>query len=323
MLFRSCIGNLVHQTLEDIEILFVDDCSTDSSLQLLRECQRQYPEKVRVIASPDNRRAGGARNLALDIATGEYIGFVDCDDLPDLQMFEKLYQRAAETGSDMVDGGFIYDGQDSIVLYTSDETTGRQTPAKRKQLIITGGYLWSKLIRRELIERYHLRFREHIPMLEDADFLDMIWSVADTIENVKEVIYRYKNTEGSLSKKRDRDSYFNSLYEAMNAIYEKEHRLSIYPKIKEALEYEMLQMYSSAVNACLESHLAGEDYPALEWLEKFRKLRKRTAVAGYENKYVMEKLPVLDRAIMQMNDENPKKLMGAAKGMKWEFESHR
>lgn len=321
--FGGCIGNLVNQTLEDIEIIFIDDCSTDDSLSVLYECQTQYPDRVRVIESPENRRAGGARNLGLDAATGEYIGFVDCDDVPDVRMFEKLYAKAKEGDYDLVDGGFIYEGKDSLVLYTGDEDTGVLDAKKRSTLIARGGYLWSKLVRRELIEKHHLRFREKVPMLEDADFWDYLLSVAFSIGNLKEIVYRYKDTDGSLSKKMDRTPYLHSLYTAIEAVYEKEHGLHNYRKIKEAVEYEMILWYSSAVNACLASHIAEEGYPVKEALEKFRRLRRRIAAPGYANKRVQDVIPTMDIAIMQMNDENPEKLLEAAKEMKWEFESKR
>lgn len=311
--FAGCIGNLVHQTLEDIEIIFIDDCSTDKSLAILRECQRQYPEKVRVIASEKNSRAGGARNRGLDVAAGEYIGFVDSDDLPDVRMFEKLYSRAAETGADIVDGGFLYEKENRAVCYTADEDTGVQTGEKRRRLIAGGGYLVTKLVRRSLFERYRLRYRENIPMLEDADILTFLLSVAENIGNLKEVIYCYRDTEGSLSKKCDRDSYLNSLYEAMTAIYEKEHTLPVYGDIREAVEYEMLQMYSYAVNACADAYLKGENYPVDEWLEKFRAFRIKYISPGYRNPYVADKIPRQDCRIMEMNDENPKKLLETLK----------
>ncbi len=319
--FRGCIGNLVHQTLEDVEIIFVDDCSTDNSLQILYECQRQYPDKVRVIASPDNRRAGGARNLGLDVATGEYVGFVDCDDIPDVKMFEKLYQTAKDGDYDIVEGGCIYESKGEIVVFTEDKNCGVLDAKKRSSLIMRGGYLWNKIFRRELIEKAHLRFRERVPMLEDADFLNYMFATAFSITTVKEILYRYKDTDGSLSKKRDRESYCGCLYEAMWANYDRLHGLPNYRKIRNAVEFDLIQYYSFAVNACLESHIAGESYDALGMMEKLRKLRRRIISPGYANERAQKVLQKLDLAIMQMNDDNPKKLLEVAGELKWQFSS--
>ena len=317
--FGGCIGNLVHQTLEDIEIIFIDDCSTDNSLSVLYECQRQYPDMVRVIASPENRRAGGARNLGLDLATGEYIGFVDCDDFPDVMMYEKMYSKAKEGNYDIVDGAFIDMVHQEVRLFITDENTGVLDGEKRSRLLVRGGYLWSKLVRRELIEKYHLRFREHVAMLEDADFLDFLLAVAYSAGNVNDVIYRYNDTVGALSKTKKQKDYTESSYTVMEAIYERMYNLPNYKDIEEALEYGIIRFYVSAVIDCIEHYLAKEDFPALEILDRLRKLRRKVARPGYTNQYLRGVLEPIELEIAKMNDEDPKSLLMTAKTQQWEF----
>ena len=75
-----CMDSLVNQTISDYEIIAVDDCSTDNSLEILHDYERKYPEKVRVISSSVNKKQGGAKNLGLGRAKGEWIGFIDSDD---------------------------------------------------------------------------------------------------------------------------------------------------------------------------------------------------------------------------------------------------
>ena len=189
--FAGCIGNLVHQTLEDIEIIFIDDCSTDDSLSVLYECQRQYPDKVRVITSHENHGACGASNMGIDIATGEYIGFVNCDDFPDVIMYEKLYEKAKECDYDMVDGAYIDAEHQETRLSTTNENTGILDEEKRSRLLEKGGYLWSRIVRRELIEDNHLRFCEHVYVLEDTDFLSGLLTAVRSVGNVHDVVYRH------------------------------------------------------------------------------------------------------------------------------------
>ncbi len=99
---RYCMDSLLGQTFSDMEIIGVDDASTDDSLVILREYERDFPGKVRVVASPVNRRQGGAKNLGLQAASGDWIGFVDSDDWVAPDCYEKLLARAASTGADMV-----------------------------------------------------------------------------------------------------------------------------------------------------------------------------------------------------------------------------
>ena len=97
-----CMDSLVNQTIEDYEIIAVDDCSTDDSLNILRNYEKEYPQKVKVIASPVNKKQGGAKNLGLAQAAGEWIGFIDADDWVTPDFYEKLLKKAQETGADMV-----------------------------------------------------------------------------------------------------------------------------------------------------------------------------------------------------------------------------
>ena len=98
-----CLGNLVHQTLPGLELILVNDASTDGSDTILAACEQQFPENIILINLEENLGPGGARNVGLSYASGEYIGFVDSDDLADPTMFETLYAHAKEGNYDMVD----------------------------------------------------------------------------------------------------------------------------------------------------------------------------------------------------------------------------
>ena len=99
---QYCMDSLVNQTIDDYEIIAVDDASTDNSLEILKDYERKHPEKVRVITYPVNRRQGGAKNEGLKAAKGDWIGFIDSDDWVTPDYYEKLLARAAQTGADMV-----------------------------------------------------------------------------------------------------------------------------------------------------------------------------------------------------------------------------
>ena len=74
---QYCLESLVHQTFADMEIIAVDDASTDNSLEILRQYEKEYPGRVKVITYPVNRRQGGAKNEGLKVASGDWIGFID------------------------------------------------------------------------------------------------------------------------------------------------------------------------------------------------------------------------------------------------------
>ena len=104
---RKCLNSVCNQTLQDIEIICINDCSTDGSLEILREYAGK-DIRIKLIELFENGGAAKARNIGIDIAEGEYLGFVDSDDFVDLDFYEKLYQKAVETDADVVKGAYKY-----------------------------------------------------------------------------------------------------------------------------------------------------------------------------------------------------------------------
>lgn len=98
---EECLNSLVQQTLNGIEILVVDDGSTDGSLKIAEHFQDQFPWKVKVFAKENGGQAS-ARNVALERAQGEYLGFVDSDDWVDTTMYQQMYEAAVEQSADIV-----------------------------------------------------------------------------------------------------------------------------------------------------------------------------------------------------------------------------
>ena len=96
---KECMDSLINQTLKDIEIICIDDGSTDGSYELLQEYAKQ-DSRIRILTQ-NHKKQGAARNYGISVAKGEYIGFCDSDDWCDFDMFEKFYLRAKETGADV------------------------------------------------------------------------------------------------------------------------------------------------------------------------------------------------------------------------------
>ena len=127
---KKCVESLLSQTLEDIEILLVDDGSPDRCGEIADEYAAREP-RVKAFHQK-NAGLGPARNTGIEHATGEYVGFVDSDDWVDSQMFERLYSAAAKCDADIVVGGHrdVVEGHvrvakphplAGVTLYGSDE----------------------------------------------------------------------------------------------------------------------------------------------------------------------------------------------------------
>ena len=130
---KKCIESLLNQTLEEIEIVIVNDGSTDHSKQILEEYANNYKDKVKLF-SKENGGQASARNLALKNCEGKYIGFLDSDDYVKPEMFEKLYKKAEAEILDYVGCGymdFTYKEGKQVVL---KEYTGQKVCRSNREM---------------------------------------------------------------------------------------------------------------------------------------------------------------------------------------------
>ncbi len=169
----KCFLSLVSQTIgiAEMELIFVDDASTDNGAtwELMQEFEKAYPQNVMVIHLDTNMRQGGARNAALEYATGEYVAFVDADDFVTDDFLEKAYGRAKETDADIVQFEYYY-YKDRVGVMSAgkgvrDEIIVVDSVESRRRLLmeekLTYG-CWNKLYRRELVLRAGVGYAEHV-----------------------------------------------------------------------------------------------------------------------------------------------------------------
>ena len=153
-----CLDSLVSQSLDpcEYEIIAVDDCSADNSYEILKSYAEKYPGRFIAIHSERNLHQGGAKNLGLAIAKGEWLGFIDADDWVVPDYYERLISRAEETGADMVgcDYSLTYEHSfkvGEVVHNNNFEQTGVMDRDKYKKLLIETGSLVVKVYKRNLI----------------------------------------------------------------------------------------------------------------------------------------------------------------------------
>lgn len=238
-----CLGNLLNQTLADIEILLIDDASTDNTLSILKDAQNQFPEKVRLFCQDTNHGPGAARNIGLRAAAGDYIGFVDADDMVDTSMYEKLFKKAKETGADITDCAFFRESQDRALIQFTEDMRG-PVDGKKKADAMIGGFTVTKLFRRELLQAPPLYFREEYG-LEDMDFLMAAIARAETLAAVDEILYVYKDSGNSLSKELDFDKYIHNHLTAMTGIFEALSSREDYAELQDAAEICMTTLFTN------------------------------------------------------------------------------
>jgi glycosyltransferase involved in cell wall biosynthesis len=191
---HRCLDSVVNQVLQDIEIICVDDCSTDQSLAILNEYAAR-DGRVKVLRNKENRGQNAARNVALKVAQGEYLGFVDSDDYVDLEFYEKLYARTGKNNADIVKGD----------IYIDATALGQKSQYIRINVSIHDSkmnfwtFLWSAIYRRILIADNNIVFPEGITNCGDTVFLGKAVLAAKDIQTVDGIFYRWIRRADSIS----------------------------------------------------------------------------------------------------------------------------
>lgn len=202
----KCLESLIKQTLNDIEIICVNDGSMDNSLAILKEFASK-DSRIRII---DNQHQGVAktRNTGIEQSTGEYIGFVDSDDYIDIDFFEKLYKSATKSNSDIAIASIlkhknffnIYNAK-----YTKEETAITiQDKIKlcedKKHFFF---YAWNKIYHSGFIKENNIKFSEG-QIYEDVMFAIKALYYSNKIISVYGTKYHYIEHENSLTKYKDK-----------------------------------------------------------------------------------------------------------------------
>lgn len=299
-----CMDSLVNQTIDDYEIIAVDDASTDNSLEILQEYANMYPGKVKVIACPVNRRQGGAKNEGLKVATGEWLGFIDSDDWVVPDYYEKLITRAEETDADVVgcDYSLVHthtlETGEIVQVNTSDQTGALDTE-KRRKLLLRPGSMVVKIFRHSVIRENNLRFPENI-FYEDNCASPLWWLYFTRFERVEEPLYFYYQHENStvhrISEQRCRDRM--RAEEIFLEECEKRGFLEMYER---EIEYSFTQLFFTNT---LFTYMQGEKHPKLSFVRELREAVDRRFPDFQKNEYYRELTGAEEQRLIAMQGQS-------------------
>lgn len=197
---RQCLDSLVGQTLQDIEIIIVNDGSTDNSEAICREYLGK-DSRFKLVCKI-NGGLSSARQAALDVATGEYFCACDADDWVEPEMYKKLYQKAVETNADIVMCDYYSeynDGETKVSHY------GKTIPTNNEDIIdaaLNGRFpcsVWSKLFKRNIFEKYNLSWEQGINMGEDFLMTLKMLQHPVNIAYLPVCLYHYRRMPGESS----------------------------------------------------------------------------------------------------------------------------
>ncbi len=200
-LIDRCLRSLMCQTVSvtSIEIICVDDASTDGTLDKLKEWELVLGNILKVIQCETNGKQGTARNIGIEYAEADYIAFIDADDWVEMDYIEKLYRPAVIGNFDVVCCSYQRDSSKELTYFENRET-GKECRSlqidsveKRKiffNLYSMGHPVWGKLIKKELLVENEIYFPEQITY-EDAYFEALLHFYASTVYLYEEQLYHY------------------------------------------------------------------------------------------------------------------------------------
>lgn len=231
---KRCMDALVNQTLADIEIIAVNDGSTDQSLQILQEYAEKY-DNIRIIEKENGGQAT-ARNLGIRECSGEYIGFADSDDYVDTTMFEKMYLLAKEKDCDMVECYFNYlmetDGEPKIL-----QPRGRVREYKNQQDMLIDPQVspWNKLYRREVLMQPDVYFPEGLIYEDTAFYIKTIPHVKSAAYLDEQLVYYF--LRGNSTMNANKSQKVGNIFPVLENILEFYKKHGFYEEYKQELEY--------------------------------------------------------------------------------------
>lgn len=231
---EECIQSVLHQSLSDIEVICVDDGSTDGSLRLLQEYQKR-DDRIKVFHQ-ENQGVTVARGVGLKLADGEYVGFMDCDDWLEPNMFEDLYEYATKNQVNFVSSGYIMEGAYSTMhfdcipegIYAGDgllELRNNAIYNLAEQEIGFRGSLCNKLFERNFISEVFFSIPSVLAIGEDKMCVLKCALEAKRVGVLHKSYYHYRQHANSVvhSSKADYLLCVNDIYTYLKSVYSHEN----------------------------------------------------------------------------------------------------
>lgn len=235
-----CLASLEKQSYDYLELVFVNDCSRDGSLQVIEDFKKMMEHReslvVKVLSHETNQGVAAARNTGLENATGDYIYYVDADDWLDEQAIQWTVEEAERTGADIV--GFEW-----YLSFAKKERLMKQphfsTPTEAITQMLEGRMrwnLWVFLVKRSLYEVHGIRFIPKMNMGEDMMVMFKLFSVAEKVSYLDKALYHYgQSNEDSLTK-----------------VYSDRHVAEVTQNMKEVMCFLSVGIYAETIGSKMD-----------------------------------------------------------------------
>ena len=282
-----CVESLVNQTLDDLELIFVDDHGTDDSIAAVRQYLEAYSGKkqFRFLETSVNSGPGVARNVGIEAASGEYVAFVDSDDWVELDYCESLYKAASRKNADLCCCNLrkenIRDGSSEEIA--NPKVSGGEFSDKKRKYFLTRfvAYFWTFLYRRKFLLDNGLFF-PGTSSSEDSSFLASCILAAGRFASVERPLYHYMIRSRSLSTRVDPGKYRQKL-SSFDELLAYARRRDLYDRDKEEIDF--IYVKKAFLMAAL-TYVANEPKPDAAVLKELHNTLERQVPDYASNKYL-------------------------------------
>lgn len=212
---ERCAKSLFEQTLNDIEILFINDCTLDGSMKVLEKVIDKYLIQirdkkyiVRTLKMPTNSGLPAVRRYGIQLCTGDYIIHCDSDDWIEFRMLEKMYLKAQENKADIVVCDYMEsDGQDYNIIHKGCRNAEKDIFLRNVMLQKYTWALWNKLVRRDLYINNEFVFPQKNMGEDMATVIQLLWH-SNSIAYVEEPLYFYYQNNMSITRQKNETAYY-------------------------------------------------------------------------------------------------------------------
>lgn len=223
----KCLNTLVNQTLQDIEIIVVNDGATDGSQKIIDKYAKEYSVVKSYVK--ENGGLSDARNFGMKYATGEYIGYIDSDDFVELDMFETLYDKAVEGDYDIVECNLRHTYPDA-----EDIEIGEHIQDKKEMLMFGRSVVWNKIYKREWLEGTKVIFPKGC-IYEDVEFFLKLVPHIRKYAYVEPASVHYVQRSSSINNMSSAKTL--DILKILDHIYDYYKENGYYEEYEEALEF--------------------------------------------------------------------------------------
>lgn len=299
-----CLNSLVNQTIDDYEIIAVDDCSTDDSFAMLKDFEKRYGDKFHAVHSDVNKHQGGAKNIGIRMAKGDWIGFIDSDDWIVPDMYEKLINKAQSSGADIVGCDYSLTNEHSMKPGQIEHNNRRNQVGildddKRRSLILDGGSLVVKIFRRLMIIENELWFPENI-FYEDNAMGNSYLVLANHFEYIEEPMYFYYQHDTSTVHTITKERCENRMT-AGRIMLDEARKHHYFDDYKTELEYKFTLLFY--INT-LFSYMQGVRKTQYGFVRALGKEMKRTFPNFTNNPYYNERTHEEEKKLIRMQQRS-------------------